>query len=324
MALAALLATTVAAAQDRPRPERADCRCVDAEGEEIPDCTCLRTGGSGDFLRSFAFNHDARARLGITVSTEQGASLDTRGALVQSVTRDGPADDAGIEEGDVITRVDGHGLLDALDADTERDFDLDRSVPVQRLLAILRDVEPDQEVEVHYEREGETRTTTVEARELGAWTGFGAVGSGWRQGEMADRMRALGDRMRGFHFEGPEGSDALRLWADSTGSRGMRVLSSPDVGVYVFGGRRGLDLIELKPGLASYFGVDGGVLVAEVDEDSALGLEPGDVVLAVGDRDVEGPEHLRRILRSYQDDEPITFRIMRHEREMSVQGRLVP
>jgi predicted metalloprotease with PDZ domain len=321
MALAALVATTVAAAQDWPRVDRDECRCVDRDGKEISDCTCLRTRTSGDLLRGLTFYRDARARLGVTVSTEQEASLDARGARVQSVTRNGPADDAGIEEGDMITGVDGHSLLDALDADTERAFNLDRSVPVQRLLAISGKLDPGQEVEVQYERAGQAHTTTVEARDLPGWTDFGVVGPGWDRQEMADRVRAFGDRMREFRFEAPEGGREFRLYADSTTSPRLRVLTSPNAGVYFFSGTNGLELIELNEGLAGYFGVSAGVLVADVPADSPLGLQPGDVVIAVGDREVDGPDHLRRILRSY-DDEPITFRIMRHEREMSVQGRL--
>ena len=321
MAMAALLATTVAAAQDRPRGERTECHCVDASGKDIPDCTCLQTRRMGDLMAGATLFRDTRARLGITVSTEQSGSLDARGARVQSVTRHGPADDAGIEEGDVITRVDGHNLLEALDSDTERDFDLDRSVPVQRLLAISRELDPGQKVEVQYERDGQAHTATVEARDLAGWSDFGVVGPGWNRQEMSDRVRALTDRMRAFTYESP-GGGKFDLWADSASSPRLRVLTNPGSGLYVFGNAGGLELIDLNPGLAGYFGVSAGVLVADVPEDSQLGLQPGDVVTAVGDRDVDSPEQLRRILRSYDHDETITFRIMRHEKEMSVQGHL--
>jgi len=320
LALAGLLVTTVAAAQETRTRLRADCRCVDADGNEIEDCTCLRTPSSRDLVRGLAFYRDSRARLGVSVSTDQGASLDARGARVQSVTRDGPADDAGIREGDVITSVDGHSLLDALDTDTERGFDLDRSIPVQRLLAISRELEPGQEVEVRYERDGETRTATLETEDLPTWTSFQMTTPSWERREMADRVREMGDRMRSFQLDMPQGR--FRLWADSTDGSRLRVLGSPGAAVYFYGGVSGLELIELNPGLAGYFGVSGGVLVADVPEDSPLGLQPGDVVLSVGDREVDSPEHLRRILRSYDQDEDITFRIMRHEREMSVRGHL--
>ncbi len=318
LALAAFLTATAVAAQARVPGERADCRCVDRNGEEIPNCTCLRTPRLANV---YAFR-DTRARLGITVSTDQGARADARGARVESVTDGGPAEEAGIRAGDVITSLDGHSLLEPLDSATEADFDLDRSVPVQRLLAIARDVDPGQKVEVEYLRDDQTHTTTVEARDLAGWTTLGVMGPGWNAREMADRMRVLGDSMRRLRLEMPRGALGLSVWRDSTSTPRFRVLTNPDEGVWLFRTPGELDLVELNPKLASYFGVEHGVLVADVPDDSPLGLQPGDVVLTVGDREVDGPDQLRRILRSYTAEEAITFRIMRHEREMSVQGHL--
>jgi len=84
----------------------------------------------------------------------------------------------------------------------------------------------------------------------------------------------------------------------------------------------GLQLLDLKPGLADYFGTASGVLVADVHEDSKLGLQPGDVILAVGDREITDPDRVRRILSSYAADETVTLRVMRQKREMTVTGTL--
>jgi S1-C subfamily serine protease len=81
-------------------------------------------------------------------------------------------------------------------------------------------------------------------------------------------------------------------------------------------------MVRLNPKLADYFGTSEGVLVADVTDDSTLGLQPGDIILAVGDREVKDADHVRRILRSYGPDEDITFRIMRQKKEMSVRGSL--
>jgi len=64
------------------------------------------------------------------------------------------------------------------------------------------------------------------------------------------------------------------------------------------------------------------VLVTDVHPDSPIGLEAGDVILAVGDREVDGPTRVRRILASYDVEEPVTFRIMRDRTQMEVSGRL--
>ena len=82
----------------------------------------------------------------------------------------------------------------------------------------------------------------------------------------------------------------------------------------------GLELVKLQPGVADYFGTGGGVLLADVDEGSSFGLEPGDVILRIGDRAVDSPERVLRILRSYDPDEAITFHVMRNHEEISVEG----
>jgi len=64
------------------------------------------------------------------------------------------------------------------------------------------------------------------------------------------------------------------------------------------------------------------VLISDIDEDSPLGLRPGDVILRVGDREATSPERVRRILESYGDDESVTFRVRRQGSELDVLGRL--
>ena len=101
-------------------------------------------------------------------------------------------------------------------------------------------------------------------------------------------------------------------------------ISTPDFGAFVVTARgHGLDLVELNPGLGAYFGTEEGVLVAAVDDESRLGLRPGDVVVAVDGRDVDDGAELRRILRSYEEGEEIEFRIWRDGSETTVTGRLI-
>ena len=86
------------------------------------------------------------ARLGITVrdaATTEGAEI-TDGAEIQEITNGSAADDAGLEQGDVITRIDDH-LVNGSDS----------------LVATVRSYRPGDEVEVTYERDGETDTTTL-------------------------------------------------------------------------------------------------------------------------------------------------------------------
>ena len=288
----------------------------------------------------------------------------------------------------MVTSVDGHSLFEPLLGNEEYDFDLDASVPVQRLLAISSDLEEGQEVEVEYVQGGESQTATVEARELStwdddSWDNDSRSGSWDFARPTLDRFR---NQLRGEHgvpgvpraprAPGAPGVAAVprvpgvpelegrfelrsdvrelrehaleiaeraqheaRLGTRYRGSRrapDVRVFMGPDASETIIGdnllgnvfttmgmgGMHGIDLLEMKPGLASYFGAEDGVLVTSVDEESTLGLEPGDVILSIGDREATSSSRVRRILSTYDEDEDITLRIMRDHDEMTVTGLL--
>ena len=71
------------------------------------------------------------------------------------------------------------------------------------------------------------------------------------------------------------------------------------------------ELVSVTPALGRYFGADKGVLVARAPEDSALGLQDGDVIVAIGGREPQSGPHAMRILRSYQPGETVELRILR-------------
>lgn len=302
-------------AQDAER----ECRCVDAAGNEIESCTCLRTPRMAELMPMMAFGVQ-RARLGISLEADREESEEARGARVSDVLDGGPADRAGLRRGDVITRVGGQSLSEPLPGDAEDDVHPGASAPVQRLVALARDLEPGEEVEIEYLRDGERRTVTLEAEELsdrhrGRFDMSALHGDTER---LRERMRELTDGARAWSFRGEPGGE-LRIRRGAPEGGELRIFGRP--GVLTPGGAFGLELVAINPALGEYFGADEGVLVANVDAQSGLGLEPGDVVLAVGDRAVTTPERLRRIVASYGDDEDIVFRIIRDGEETTVTGR---
>lgn len=301
-----------AAAQDEPEA----CRCVDPDGNEIEDCTCFRTPRFDFVAPRVAIFGDRRARLGVSVDVRDDAEPDARGAVVADVLDGGPADEAGIREGDVITHIDGHALSEPIDGEADMDFDLDASVPAQRLLALARELEPGQSVRVEYLRDGMRQTTTVEAEDLAStWgRGFDVRVPDWDQDAFRERLRGLSDDARVWSFRGR---------ADEPVHGGISVFGGPE-GRFLLQGPpgTGLGLVELNPALGAYFGAEEGVLVTDVGRGNGLGLEPGDVVLAIDDRAVSTPDRFRRILASYGEEEAIEFRIMRNGDETTVTGRM--
>ena len=234
--------------------------------------------------------------------------------------RDTPAEEAGLEDGDVITVFEGQVLTVPLtDSDVERELDLDQSLPAQRLLALARALEPGQTVEIRYLRDGASNMVSVEAEEFefpqvrtfGQERGFiwdgGPDGNGLTFGldedfqlDLAERMRDLGNRLEDVHLAMPGGRPIS-----------FGVTSA-----------EGVEFVDLNPELGEYFGSDTGVLVVDVEEDSTLGLMAGDVVLAVGSREADTVGRVLRLIRSYEEDEPIPFRIIRRGSELVAESFL--
>ena len=164
---------------------------------------------------AYSFGDSDRPMIG--VSTRSSGKRDTLGLLVESVTRDGPADKAGIEEGDRLVSVNTVNLrLSAADAG-ESDME---GVANRRLIRELEKQKAGDEVELRVYRDGNTRTIrvkTVTADELNKETlGFATTeGGAWRRlgrdravlgislGGNGSRRDTLGILVVGITNEGP-------------------------------------------------------------------------------------------------------------------------
>lgn len=323
-----------------------ECHCtIDSDGNR--DCSCVTSEGP-------------QVRIGIGLDPNQSAEHDALGVLVSNVLGDSPAEEAGLREGDVITSLQGRSLLLALDEEAESGFDPDRSIPVQRLRVIARALEPGDEIEVGYERNGESRVSVLVAETIPSRTiRFELDGTSEQAERLRERVGGIGPRMREMFREGiaptrerGDGRREIRILRRRGGGEEMGRFSDDKIHVWRGigegdgigdereivleglgrGGRRalfisggspnsdGLELVELQPAVAEYFGTDGGILVTDVDGGSSLGLEPGDVILLIGERVADSPEKVQRILRSYDPGEEITFHVMRKHQEISVEG----
>jgi serine protease Do len=110
--------------------------------------------------RSFAFstNSDDGGRAVIGISTSTGSARDTLGVLVSSVSRGGPADKAGLEEGSRIASINGVSLkLATADVD---DMDMSGQMS-RRLTRELGKVKAGDEVELKVYSGGQTKTVKV-------------------------------------------------------------------------------------------------------------------------------------------------------------------
>lgn len=163
---------------------------------------------------AYAFGDPDRPMIG--VSTRSSGKRDTLGLLVESVTREGPAEKAGIEEGDRLVSVNGVNLrLSATDAG-EPDME---GVATRRLIRELEKQKAGDEVELRVYRDGNTRSIrvkTVAADELNKETlGFASSSGSFRRlsrdravlgislGGNGSRRDTLGILVVGVTNEGP-------------------------------------------------------------------------------------------------------------------------
>ena len=82
------------------------------------------------------------------------------------------------------------------------------------------------------------------------------------------------------------------------------------------------EFVTLTPTLGRYFGAEKGVLVARAPGGADLGLQDGDVILAIGGREPQSGSHAMRILRSYQPGEAVELRILRDRRAQTLSAKV--
>ena len=121
--------------------------------------------GPRDRMMVMANDDSDRAVLGI--GTSSGGKRDTLGLLVTSVASGGPAEAAGIEEGDRIAAVNGVNLRLAAPDAGERDMN---NVLARRLVRELGKVKPGSEVELALWSGGKLRTVKVKTKPIGTLT----------------------------------------------------------------------------------------------------------------------------------------------------------
>jgi S1-C subfamily serine protease len=240
--------------------------------------------------RMMQFLMNRRARLGLKVNL-RARETDSVGAYVDAVTPNGPAANAGIQSGDLITRVDGKSVLTG---ETPSRDDRE-SLPGLRLIELAATLAPDDTVPVEFRRGKERKTVTVVTGDEPTIVFRGQPGAAAFDFRYPAEGRTIG----------PGGED---VFVERSFLYGSPLAN--------------LELAPLNPDLGQYFGATAGVLVISVPKGFELGLKGGDVVLGVDGRKPEGPSHLLRILRSYGDNETFRIDVLRNRKRLAVEGRL--
>jgi S1-C subfamily serine protease len=256
----------------------------------------LRVDRGPEQLMQFVVNR--RARLGLKVNLRARAT-DSVGAYVDAVTPNGPAAKAGIQSGDLITKIAGKSVLTGRQSGAEADQE---SLPGIRLIELAATLQPNDTIPIEFRRGKDRKTVSVVT---------------------ADEpdilfQAAPGGRSFAFRQMGPDGPRPMTMPLDDH--------MQPGVGgpLFMYGSPLAdLELAPLNPELGRYFGANEGVLVVSVPKDSELGLKGGDVILAVDGRKPATPSHFLRILRSYERGESFKIDVLRNHKRETVTGRVV-
>jgi predicted metalloprotease with PDZ domain len=157
-----------------------------------------------------------------------------------------------------------------------------------RLLDFMAGIEEGDELEIEYLRNGKSGTVTVLPRPTPQVFAFGGG--------------------RNFTIPFPPTSPGA---------------AQGDFRRYVFisegGGLGDMEMVRLTEGLGRYFGTDEGMLVVRAPRDTdTYKLQDGDVILDIDGRKPTSVSHAVRILGSYQAGEKLKIRIMRDQRERTL------
>jgi S1-C subfamily serine protease len=160
------------------------------------------------------------------------------------------------------------------------------------LVTAMKDVEPGQKVTLDLRRGGKPVKVTVVARPMDQvfFAGPAMMASGMPGLQPLPPMPPMEGMTfaRGHHW-------LLDDWSDA-------------------------EFVEVTPALGRYFGTDKGVLVARAPSGATLGLQDGDVIVAIGGREPQSGAHAMRILRSYQPGESVEIRVLRDRKAQTLKA----
>ena len=247
----------------------------------------------GPNLFTFSSN---RARLGAWVRTAADEETDRIGAYLESVDPGSAAEEAGLEAGDIIVSFEGEQLTGRYPPASA-----DESEPAIKMIDLLKDHDPGDEVTVEYRRGDRTQSTVVTLD-----GGDGLIGSRLFIGD-PDDFTARWQR------EGPDRRGDIRVELRGPRSDGVFAVLSLMGDVW-----SDIELVGLNEDLGRYFGTDEGLLVIAAPSDESVGLRSGDVILNIDGRVARSPSRALRILRSYESGETVNLEIMRDRSRTTV------
>lgn len=275
-----------------------------------------------------------RTVLGVVLGRET-----EKGVEIIGVSPGGPAEQAGLQAGDVLVSIRGESLGVAEGGSS--------SDGRETLYRVMAETEPGEELALIVDRDGESWTfnVTAERREPSSWQTMiripeipdlpethrvaihGIEIPDIDTEALNERMRQLSEELREhkYLFVSPDGGDFhsekhsalpedLDIEVAELSQLAERALGEADVW-FGLPQSQGLELARINEGLGQYFKTDRGVLVIRAREDNAYQLQSGDVVLGINETPVNSPADLMRALREIEPGSNLELAIKRNRRD---------
>lgn len=175
--------------------------------------------------------------------------------------------------------------------DVVTEFDGERARSAAQFTRLVRETAPGRSVKVTVQRDGAAQTLDVTPEARGA--------EALRLPDVVDLPRQF-SLPRDFAFDF-------------------------DVAAGPFSRRLGVTVVPLTPQLASYFGVERGLLVSDVASSSpaeSAGIKAGDIITAVNDREVATAQDVVNEVREAQEGATIQVAVTRDRRELTLPAKL--
>jgi serine protease Do len=218
------------------------------------------------------------------------------GVVVEEVTRESPAETAGLKAGDVIVEFDG-----------------ERVRGTRQFTRLVQETPAGRKVQATVVREGQRVPLSIEPRAGG-------------KGKYFDDMEKFPDFARNWLAPpAPPAAPTPPAAPAPPVPPAMRGFPDLDQLLGRGNGRLGVMVSDLEPQLADYFGVKDGVLVTSVTSDSVAskaGVKAGDVITTVNGATVTSPSDLRQRVSRIDDGEALSIGVVRDKKPMTLKGKM--
>jgi C-terminal processing protease CtpA/Prc len=230
------------------------------------------------------------------------------GVVVDEVMKDSAAEKAGVKAGDVVVQFDGENV---------------RSTA--QLTRLVRETVAGRTVKMGVMRDGKRMDLDVAPAE--AENVFNLAVAGERLPNLERHLEVVPERGQVYRFERPTPPPAGSFtWEERVPPPGAGAGAGAGNFVFSMGrGRLGVNVQELTPELAAYFGVKDGLLVNGVQADTPAmkaGIKAGDVIGTVNGKAVASSDGLIKELAGTEGE--VTIGVTRDKKALSLKAILEP